>query len=350
MEIPTPCVTIEKIEASDVTTNPESRQHKSRGILQPRAERIKKLLRLIHLNPKEQRTIEYICEEFRDIFHLEGESLTCTDRVEHEITTRIDTAPVNVRPYRLPEKHKLEVNRQIKEMHNDFRKLNNLTIGDSFPLPNITDILDQLVNSKYFTTLNLASGYHQIPMAEQDKAKTLTKLVRKGEKFIWTTAQQNALDTLKEKLTTAPVLKYPNFSQEFIVTTDASDHATEAILSQGPIGRDRPISYASRVLYRAEQNYNTTEKELLAIVWAVKHFRPYLYGTKFKIVTDHKPLTWLFNVTDPGSRLIRWKLKLEEYNYEIIHEPGKANLNADALSRNVAPPILKENIKVYNAH
>ncbi|KAM0730356.1 Retrovirus-related Pol polyprotein from transposon 412 [Formica fusca] len=147
--------------------------------------------------------------------------------------------------------------------------------------------------------------------------------------------QQNAFEILKEKLMTTPVLKYPDFTQEFIVTTDASDYAIGAVLSQGKVGNDRPIAYASRILSRAEQNYNTTEKELLAIVWAVKHFRPYVYGTKFKIVTDHKPLIWLFNVNDPGSRLIRWRLKLEEYDYEIIHKAGRANANADALSRNV---------------
>jgi len=78
-----------------------------------------------------------------------------------------------------------------------------------------------------------------------------------------------------------------------------------------------------------------TEKELLAIVWAVKHFRPYVYGTKFLIITDHKPLIWLFSVNpDSGSRLIRWRLKLEEYDYEIIHRAGKGNTNADTLSRN----------------
>jgi len=126
--------------------------------------------------------------------------------VAHEITTKVDSAPVNVRPYRLPEKHKEEVNRQITKMLDDdiirpnmsqwnapllivpkktyasgkqklrividSRKLNDLTIGDSFPLPNITDILDQLGNAKYFSTLNLASGYHQIPMQEEHKKKT----------------------------------------------------------------------------------------------------------------------------------------------------------------------------------
>jgi len=133
------------------------------------------------------------------------------------------------------------------------------------------------------------------------------------------------------------------------VTTDASAFAIGAVLSQGKVGNDRPIAYANRVLSRKEQNYNTTEKELLAIVWAVKHFRPYVYGTKFKIVTDHKPLIWLFNVNDPGSRLIRWKLKLEEYDYEIIHKVGRANANANALSRNVRrdAPRLEEERDVH---
>jgi len=150
------------------------------------------------------------------------------------------------------------------------------------------------------------AGYYRKFIADFSKiAKPLTKLTKKSEKFGWTAEQQNAFEILKEKLMTAPVLKYPDFIEEFIVTTDAFAFAIRAVLSQGKTGNDRPIAYASRVLSRAEQNYNTTERELLAIVWAVKYFRPYVYGTKFKIVTDHKPLISLFNVNDPGSRLIR---------------------------------------------
>jgi len=112
----------------------------------------------------------------------------------------------------------------------------------------------------------------------EDFSKIAKPLTKKGEKFEWTTLQQHAFETLKTKLISAPVLKYPDFNEEFLVTTDASDYAIGAVLTQGKVGQDCPIAYASRVLSRAEQNYNTTEKELLAIVWAVQHFRPYLYG------------------------------------------------------------------------
>jgi len=86
-------------------------------------------------------------------------------------------------------------------------------------------------------------------------------------------------------------------------------------------------------LNRAELNYNTAEKELCAIVWGVKQFRPYLFGKKFNIVTDHRALNWLFNIKHPGSRLTRWRLNLAEYEYEIHFKPGASNTDADALSR-----------------
>ncbi|CAG4993531.1 unnamed protein product [Colias eurytheme] len=363
----------------------------------------------------------------------------------------------------------------------DYRKLNDITIGDAYPIPNITDILDQLGHSKYFSTLDLASGFHQICMSDSDAAKTafsvpnghfeytrmpfglknapatfqrlmnqvlsglqglhcfiylddviiyshdlsshihklrlifealrehnlklqpdkceflrrevaylghtitdkgvspnpdkvkavisypipknpkdiksflglvgyyrkfikdfskitkpLTSLLRKDVEFNWSQSQTQAFESLKSMLTNAPILQYPDFSKDFILTTDASNYALGAILSQGDIGKDLPIAYASRTLNKAEGNYSTTEKELLGILFGVKTFRPYLYGRKFKIVTDHRPLVWLFNCKDSSSKLVRWRLKLEEYDYEIIYKPGRVNSNADALSR---PPI-----------
>jgi hypothetical protein len=92
--------------------------------------------------------------------------------------------------------------------------------------------------------------------------------------------------------------------------------------------------FASRTLNQAEQNYFTIEKKLTTIVWACRHFRLYLLGRYFTIVMDHKPLTWMFSVKDPSSRLLRWRLLLEELYYTIEFKAGKKNVNADALSRN----------------
>lgn len=99
---------------------------------------------------------------------------------------------------------------------------------------------------------------------------------------------------LKKCMSEPPVLQYPDLSDknQFIVQTDASGYAIGAVLSNTD---GRPVAYASRSLNKAERNYPTIEKELLAIVWAVKHFRPYLYGRSFKILTDHKPLIYLFS-------------------------------------------------------
>jgi hypothetical protein len=104
-------------------------------------------------------------------------------------------------------------------------------------------------------------------------------------------------------------------------------------LGGGGIGKDRPVAYASRSFNKAEKSYVTVEKESAAVVWGIKYFRPYLYGRRFKVVSDHKPLTWIMSVNDPGSRLLRWRIQLEEYDCEIVYKPGNQNSNADALSR-----------------
>lgn len=189
-------------------------------------------------------------------------------------------------------------------------------------------------NSKEIKQFLGLCGYYRKFVKDFAKiAKPINQLLRKDKEFQWTSEQQTAFETLRDALITQPVLQYPNWNEPFILTTDASNHALGAVLSQGTIGRDRPTAYASRTLNNAESRYTTTEKELLAIVWATKHFHQYLYGRKFTIVTDHKPLVWLMNVKDPNSRLVRWRLKLLEYDYEIIYKQGKNNTNADALSR-----------------
>ena len=184
-------------------------------------------------------------------------------------------------------------------------------------------------------------GYYRRFISDFAKiSKPLTQLLEKDISFLWGPEQQKAFEILRDKLCSEPLLQYPDFNKPSVVTTDASDFALGAVLSQGQIGRDLPIAYASRTLDKAETNYSTTEKELLAIVFAVKHFRPYLYGHKFTLVTDHRPLLWLNGLKDPVSRLARWKIKLTEFDYDIVYKRGIANSNADALSRN--PPDLSD--------
>lgn len=164
-------------------------------------------------------------------------------------------------------------------------------------------------------------------------AQPLNKLTRKNTKFVWTKDTENSFQILKQKLAEPPILSYPDFKLPFIVTVDASQIACGAVLSQILNGEDRAICYASKTFTQGEKNKSTIERELIAIHWAVKNFRPYLYGTNFIINSDHKPLTYLFALKEPSSRLTRIRLDLEEYNFTINHIKGKDNCVADALSR-----------------
>lgn len=181
--------------------------------------------------------------------------------------------------------------------------------------------------------LGLSGYYRRFIQNYGQIAKPLTTLLKKDVPFRWSDLCQQSFETLKNCLIQSPILQYPDFSKPFNLTCDASNYAIGCVLSQGPIGKDLPIAYASRTLNKAEVNYNTTEKELSSIVWGIKVFRPYLFGQKFNVITDHRALVWLFNLKDPGSRLTRWRLKLEEYQYTIQYKPGASNTNADALSR-----------------
>lgn len=469
-------------------------------------------IRTNHMNLEEKYTISNLAKQYADIFYVEGQNLTFTNHVKHHIRTS-DEIPVYTKSYRYPEIHKQEVRKQISKMldqniirpsHSpwssplwvvpkkldasgerkwriviDYRKLNQKTIGDRYPLPNISDLLDKLGRCQYFTTLDLASGFHQIEMAKEDIPKTAFNtenghyefsrmpfglknapstfqrvmdnilqgiqnekcLVYLDDIIIFSVSLQEHVENLKSVfdrlrkynfkiqldkseflqrevaflghiitpegvrpnpdkihaiknyplpkseteikqflgllgyyrkfirdfakitkpftkclkkdaivnykdpeyvkcfefcktlLTNEPILQYPDFTKPFILTTDASNFAIGAVLSQGKVGSDLPIAYASRTLNTSETNYSTIEKELLAIVWAVTHFRPYLFGRKFIIYTDHRPLQWLFSIKEPNSKFTRWKVKLSEYDFEIIYKQGSVNKNADALSR-----------------
>lgn len=477
-----------------------------------RSQEVLSRLRTDHLNPEEAANLKALCSRYADVFYLEGEPLTFTNKIKHNIRTS-DEVPVHTKSYRYPYIHRQEVRDQINKMLEqniirpsdsawsspiwivpkkadasgktkwrlvvDFRKVNEKTIDDKYPIPNITDVLDKLGRCQYFTTLDLASGFYQVEMNPSDIHKTAFNvenghyeflrmpmglknspstfqrvmdnvlrdlqnevcLVYLDDIVVFSTSLQehiinlekvfkklresnfkiqmdkseflkleteflghvickdgvkpnpnkiNAIENYplpktpteikrflgligyyrkfipdfakitkpltqclkkgckvniddhkyiecfkkcKTLLTNDPILQYPDFSKDFVLTTDASNVAIGAVLSQGSVGADKPIAYASRTLNSSEMNYSTIEKELLAIVWATKYFRPYLFGRKFKIITDHKPLQWVMSLKEPNARLTRWKLKLSEYDFTVIYKQGKHNTNADALSR-----------------
>ena len=161
------------------------------------------------------------------------------------------------------------------------------------------------------------SGYYRSFIKEYAAiSRPLTQLTKKDVKFEWAEAQQISFVELKKALTSDSVLAHPRFDQSFILSCDSSNYAISAILSQLQNGKERPISFASRMLNKAEKNYSTTHKELLAVVFGTQVHRCYLYGRKFKIVTDHAALKWLITVKNhKWSRLTRWVLKLAEYEF-----------------------------------
>lgn len=473
--------------------------------------KLRKQLRLDHLNDEERKKLLKVVEKYESIFHQDEQPLSFTNAIKHQIKTKDDN-PVYSKSYRYPFCHKEEVQRQILKMleqgiirHSDspwsspvwvvpkkldasgkrkwrlvidYRKLNDKTVEDRYPIPNISDILDKLGRCIYFSTLDLASGFHQIEVNEKDIPKTafsvehghyeflrmpfglknapstfqrvmdnilrehigirclvymddiivfsaslqehienlakifeclrkfnmkiqldkceflrkevaflghiitpdgvrpnpdkikvirewplpksekelrgflgvlgyyrkfikdfaliakpLTNCLRKGETIQHTKEFVDAFHRFKQILTSSSILQYPDFSQQFIVTTDASNHAIGAVLSQGTIGSDKPIAYASRTLSQSEEKLPAIEKELLAIHWGCKYFRPYLFGRKFVLYTDHKPLTYGLNLKNPNDKILKWMVELREFDFEVRYKPGKQNVVADALSR-----------------
>lgn len=164
-------------------------------------------------------------------------------------------------------------------------------------------------------------------------ASHLTNLTKKKVEYKWSEECQIAFEYLKDSIMNPPILQYPDFEKQFCVTTDASKIACGAILSQDYNGIQLPIAFASRSFTKGEQNKSVIEQELAAIHWAINHFRPYLFGTKFLVKSDHRPLVYLFSMRNPSSKLTRMRLDLEEFNFEIQYVKGKDNSGADALSR-----------------
>ncbi|XP_028290920.1 uncharacterized protein LOC114454569 [Gouania willdenowi] len=481
------------------------------------------VLNKLHLGgtEEEQAKLAALLAQYANVFALQDEDLGYTDRVKHEIHL-VDDAPV-AQPYRrIPPTQYNEVREHIKKLLKkgviqestsayaspvvlvrkadgslrlcvDYRKLNAKTRRDAFPLPRIDECFDALHGARFFSTIDLASGYHQVAVNEDDRPKTafttpfglyeysrlpfgvcngpatfqrlmqvtmsdlvlqimlvylddilvfsesfedhlvrlekvLQRLNETGLKVkvekchflqsevcflghqisaegigtdpgkiaavqqwkvpstvkelrsflgfcsyyrrfikgfsqlagplhdlvniclnatstsgskqridsLWTKDCQEAFELLKDKLTSAPLLGYADFSLPFLVETDASSTGLGAILYQQQGDKKRVIAYASRRLRNAEKNdrnYSSMKLELLALKWAVSEkFRGYLLGSKFTVITDNNPLCHL-NTAKLGAVEQRWVAQLAVFDFEVKYRPGRCNTAADTLSR-----------------
>ncbi|GJV89756.1 putative reverse transcriptase domain-containing protein [Tanacetum coccineum] len=185
--------------------------------------------------------------------------------------------------------------------------------------------------------LGLAGYYRRFIEGFSKIAKPMTKLTQKKVKFEWGDKQEAVFQLLKQKLCSAPILALPEGSEDFIVYCDASIKGLGVVLMQ----REKVISYASRQLKIHEKNYTTHDLELGAVVFALKIWRHYLYGTKCTVFTDHKSLQHILNQKELNMRQRRWLELLSDYDCDIRYHPGKANVVADALSRKEREPPLR---------
>ena len=183
--------------------------------------------------------------------------------------------------------------------------------------------------------LGLGSFYRKYILHFAQRTTNMRKLVKKDAKFIWTKECQEELDDIKSALTNDPVMAFPDWTREFIITTDASILGLGGILSQIYPEGERVIEYASRATTDTESRYGISELECLAVMWAVDKFGMYIRNSKFTLVTDHRALTSIKTIKQNNPRLHRWSIKLADMNYDIVYRPGVTLTNADPLSREV---------------
>ena len=195
----------------------------------------------------------------------------------------------------------------------------------NFPAPqNQTDVR---------SLLGLCSDYTRYIKNFAMIARPLHKASETKSSFTWTEETPEAFESLTKHSSSTPILAFPDLREPFILYTDASLTAMGAVLAQVQDGKERAICHASKTFSKSQTNYSATKRELLAIIIFTRHFKHYLLGTKFKIVTDKCALQWLHNFKDPDGLTARWLEKLAAFDYEVQQRPGKSIGHADGLLR-----------------
>lgn len=190
--------------------------------------------------------------------------------------------------------------------------------------------------------VGLCSYYRKFVKNFAVVAAPLHALTQKGAVFKWSSECEEAFRSLKHALTSPPIVAHPIFTQPFLLYTDASQDCVGSVLAQIQDQKERVIAYASHALTTSEKKWSTYDRELWAVVWSIRHFKHFLSGIPFKLITDHKPLLNLKTAsvdTDPTGRRARWILELQVYDFTILHREGKQHSNADSLSRRPSSPV-----------
>ncbi|CAB3978637.1 Retrovirus-related Pol poly from transposon [Paramuricea clavata] len=349
-------------------------------------------------NEDEQRLLSHFLCENSDVFSKDATDIGQTNVVKHNIFTG-DHPPIKQQARWMPRVKREEAGRAVDEMLKggikepstspwsspiilvrkkngttrffvDYRKLNNITRKDSYPLPRIDDTMGALQGATWFSTLDLKSGYWQVQLSAEAMEKTAFSVTGLGhwqfkvmpfglcnapatfKRLIehmlaglsWKTNESDrAFKKLKEVLCSVPILVFPREGAELILDTDASGESVGAVLSQkSENGDEKVIAYYSKVLSETERQYCVTRRELLAVVQAVSHLHCYLYGQHFQIRTDHSALQWLLRFRHLEGQVVILEEILEEYDFRIEFCPGKGHQNADAMSRR---PCVNHNCK-----
>ena len=205
----------------------------------------------------------------------------------------------------------------------------------------IKTLLPQITVKGIRIFLGHAGFYRRIIIDFSKIARPLCRLLEKDAKFNFEESFQYSFEEIQSRLVEAPIMAKPNWNKEFKIMCDASDYAMGAVLGQKADKMFRVIYYSRKTFNEARENYSTTEKEMLALVFACEKFRPYILGSHVIIHTDHAAIKYLIAKKEAKLRLIRWVLLLQEFDMEIKDKKGCDNVIADHLSR-VEKSTLKE--------